>query len=80
MWVSNRTRKKVQRKQKSLLNNGMSLALKMYTVLGLCSTLCNAMDCSPPGSSVRGVTQARILEWIAISFSRGKMYVPTNVS
>ena len=29
------------------------------------------MDCSPPGSSVRGISQARILEWIAISFSRG---------
>ena len=33
--------------------------------------LCNAMDCSPPGSSVRGILQARILEWVAISFSRG---------
>ena len=29
------------------------------------------MDCSPPGSSVHGISQARILEWIAISFSRG---------
>ena len=34
-------------------------------------TLCNPMDCSPPGSSVHGIFQARILEWIAISFSRG---------
>ena len=34
-------------------------------------TLCNPMDCSPPGSSVRGVSQARILEWVAIPFSRG---------
>ena len=33
--------------------------------------LCNPMDCSPPGSSVHGVLQARILEWVAISFSRG---------
>ena len=33
--------------------------------------LCNAMDCSPPGSSVHGISQARILEWVAISFSRG---------
>ena len=33
-------------------------------------TLCDPMDCSLPGSSVRGVFQARILEWIAISFSR----------
>ena len=31
--------------------------------------LCNPMDCSPPGSSVHGILQARILEWVAISFS-----------
>ena len=36
-----------------------------------CPTLCDPMDCSPPGSSVRGILQARILEWVAISFSRG---------
>ena len=30
-----------------------------------------AMDCSPPGSSVRGISQAKILEWVAISYSRG---------
>ena len=34
-------------------------------------TSCNNMDCSPPGSSVHGISQARILEWVAISFSRG---------
>ena len=31
--------------------------------------LCDPMDCSPPGSSVHGILQARILEWVAISFS-----------
>ena len=36
-----------------------------------CLTLCNTMDCSPPGSSVHGILQAKILEWVAISFSRG---------
>ena len=36
-----------------------------------CLTLCNPMDCSPPGSSVHGILQARILEWVAIPFSRG---------
>ena len=36
-----------------------------------CLTLCNLMDCSPPGSSVRGLLQARILEWVAMPFSRG---------
>ena len=36
-----------------------------------CPTLCDPVDCSPPGSSVHGILQARILEWVAISFSRG---------
>ena len=36
-----------------------------------CPTLCNPMGCSPPGSSVHGIFQTRILEWVAISFSRG---------
>ena len=35
-----------------------------------CLTLCNPMDCSLPGSSVRGIFQARVLEWVAVSFSR----------
>ena len=35
-----------------------------------CLTLCDPVDCSPPGSSVHGILQARILEWVAISFSR----------
>ena len=34
-----------------------------------CPTLCDPMDCSLPGSSVRGIFQARVLEWVAISFS-----------
>ena len=38
--------------------------------LQLCLALCNAMGCSPPGSFVRGILQARILEWVAISLSR----------
>ena len=33
-------------------------------------TVCNLMGCSPPGSSVQGILQARILEWVAIPFSR----------
>ena len=35
-----------------------------------CPTLCDPVDCSPPGSSIHGILQARILEWVAISFSR----------
>ena len=40
-------------------------------LLQSCLTLCNPMDCSPLGSSVHGILQARILEWVAISSSRG---------
>ena len=40
-------------------------------VAQLCLTLCDPMDCSPPGSSVHRILQERILEWVAIPFSRG---------
>ena len=40
-------------------------------VAQLCLTLCDPMDCSPPGSSVHGIVQAKILEWVAIPSSRG---------
>ena len=39
-----------------------------------CLSLCNPMDCSPPGSSVRGIQQAGIQEWIATPFSRGSSW------
>ena len=39
-----------------------------------CLTLCDPMDCSPPGSFVHGILQARILERVAISFSRGSFW------
>ena len=41
----------------------------MLKLLQSCLTLCNIMDCSPPGSSVHEISQARILEWVVISFS-----------
>ena len=40
-------------------------------LLQLCPTLCYPMDCSPPGSSVHGILQARILEWVAMTSFRG---------
>ena len=46
-------------------------------VTQLCLTLCDSMDCSPPGSSVYGILQARILEWVAISFSKESSW-PSN--
>ena len=39
--------------------------------LQFCLSLCDPMDCNPPGSSVRGILQARILEWVATFSSRG---------
>ena len=39
-----------------------------------CLTLCNSMDCSPSGSSVHGILQARKLEWVAIPFSRWSIF------
>ena len=40
-----------------------------------CLTLCNPMDFSLPGSSLHGILQARILEWVAIPFSRGSLWL-----
>ena len=42
----------------------------MCSVISVCPTLCNPMDCSQPGSSVRGISLARIPEWVAIPSSR----------
>ena len=39
-----------------------------------CPTLCNPMDCCPPGSSVHGIIQARILAWVSMPFSRGSSW------
>ena len=44
---------------------------KLVLVAQSCPPLCNPMDCSLPGSCVHEIFQARILEWVAISFSRG---------
>ena len=45
--------------------------MRMRVPAQSCLTLCNPTDCSPPGSSVRGILQAGILKWVAIAFSRG---------
>ena len=58
----------------SLTHTYMDTCVCVYVkvlVAPSCPTLCNPMDCSPPGSSVHGISQARILEWVAMSFSRG---------
>ena len=51
--------------------NWEGLWCKCSKLLQSCPTLCDTADCSPPSSSVHGILQARILEWVAISFSRG---------
>ena len=52
----------------------MDIALCVCSVTQLCPTLCNPMDCSPPDSSVHEIFQARVLEWVAISCSRGSSW------
>ena len=47
-------------------------------VAQLCPTLRDSMDCSPPGSSIHGIFQARVLEWGAIAFSVAKCYKVIN--
>ena len=51
-------------------NNGVCVCL----VAHLCPTFCDPVDCNQPGSSVHGILQARILEWVAFSFSRGSSW------
>ena len=56
--------------QEELLEVAMCVQL-----LQSCPSLCDSMDCSPSGSSVRGIIQARILEWVVISFSIEELYI-----
>ena len=47
------------------------MPMLLFLVAKSCPTFCDPMDCGPPGSSVHGTSQVRILEWVVISFSRG---------
>ena len=49
----------------------LTVAAAAAKSLQSCPTLCDPIDGSPPGSPVPGILQARTLEWVAISFSRG---------
>ena len=72
-------RRKVMTNLDSIFKSrGITLPRKVHLVkksesevIQSCPTLCDPIDCSLPGSSVHGIFQARVLEWIAISFSRG---------
>ena len=63
----------VFREIKKKISNTHSMLVKVL-VAQLCLTLCNPLDYSPPGSSVHGILQARILEWVAILFSSGSSW------
>ena len=78
---------KVAREKQQITQKGipMRITADLSTeseVAQSCPTLCNPIDCSPPGSSAHGIFQARVLEWVAISFSRGSSQprVRTRVS
>ena len=83
MWKACSLRKKPQRKNWQLKSESVlclltrlcSIILKWSEVAQSCPTLCNPMHCSLPGSSVHGTLQARILEWVAIFFSRGPSWL-----
>ena len=51
----------------------VAMAGHVCTRAQLCPTLCDPVDCSPPGSSVHRILQARVLEQVAISYSRGSL-------
>ena len=66
-------------KKKSIYRCDMVLDCIAYVCaksLQPCPALCDPMDCSPPGSSDNGILQARILEWVAMPFSRGSPLTP----
>ena len=51
------------------------VCVHVCAVTQLCPALCDSMDCSLPGSYIHGIFQARILEWVAISFRRGSSWL-----
>ena len=55
--------------QESPANSGKIETAAAAKSLQSCLTLCDPIDCSPPGSPIPGILQARTLEWVAISFS-----------
>ena len=60
----------VQISSSSFFHYSNILSLVKVLVAQLCPTLCDLIDCIPPGYSVHGILQARILEWIATPFFR----------
>ena len=59
--------------QEVSIQNTAAAAAAAAKSLQLCPTLCDPVDCSLPGSSVHGIFQARVLEWVAIAFYGSKI-------
>ena len=72
-WSTIHNNEGIKQPKCPLMSNGTQRAYTHVHAksLQLCPALCDPMDCSPPGSSVHGTLQAGILEWVAISSSRG---------
>ena len=66
-WYGLPHKESLPKRSKFSLTNACMRAQSLQS----CLILCNPMDCNPPGSSVQGIHQARILEWVAVPFSRG---------
>ena len=63
----------IWRRNKVIYDQTMQILTQRFLSVSVAQsrpTLCDPMDCSPPGSSVHGILQTRILEWVAIFFSR----------
>ena len=80
IWTSRELYKHTQKTmwRNNLLSFGESNHLSgnegVYSVTQSCVILCDPMDYSPPGSTIQGIFQARILEWVVIYFSRGSFW------
>ena len=69
MEPKNQYQTHMRKKQMRFANYLPNREVVYLKVTQSCLTLCDPMDCSLPGSSVHGILQARVLEWVAISFS-----------
>ena len=56
---------------KITFTENLSIYIFCARSLQWCPTLCDPVDCGPPGSSIHGILQSRILEWVTMPFSRG---------
>ena len=73
LWITWRWERQISSTEKLPASLPLGCLLTLSEVAQLCPTLCSPIDCSLPGSSVHGIFQARVLEWVAISFSLPKL-------